>query len=75
MRNILVTGGAGFIGSHTCLILLEKGYDVFIIDSFVNSSPIVLERIPDLINKNQNCINENLKIFNGDLRKISDIKK
>ena len=38
MKSILVTGGAGFIGSHTCLLFLEKGYEVFILDSFVNSS-------------------------------------
>ena len=75
MSSILVTGGAGFIGSHTCIYLLNNGYQIYIFDSFVNSSPIVLERIPVLINKEQNCINENLKIFNGDLRKTSDITK
>ena len=44
MKNILVTGGAGFIGSHTCLQLLAKGFDVNVIDSFVNSSPISLKK-------------------------------
>ena len=38
MGKILVTGGAGFIGSHTCLLLLEKGYELVIIDSLINSS-------------------------------------
>ena len=38
MKNILVTGGAGYIGSHTCLSLLSKSYTVFVIDSFINSS-------------------------------------
>ena len=38
MTQILVTGGAGFIGSHTCICLLEKGYEILIVDSLVNSS-------------------------------------
>ena len=45
MENILVTGGAGYIGSHTCLRLLEKGYNVFVIDSLDNGSLEALERI------------------------------
>lgn len=43
--TILVTGGAGYIGSHTCVELLEAGYDVVLIDNFTNSSPNVIERI------------------------------
>ena len=35
--RILVTGGAGFIGSHTCVSLLEKGYEIVILDSYINS--------------------------------------
>ena len=45
MLNILVTGGAGYIGIHTCLALIEKTYKVFIIDSFVNSSIKSIERL------------------------------
>ncbi len=37
--KILVTGGAGYIGTHTCVELLEKGYEVAVIDNFYNSSP------------------------------------
>ena len=40
--KILVTGGAGYIGSHTCVELLNAGYDVVILDNFYNSSPEVL---------------------------------
>ncbi|MFF9059651.1 UDP-glucose 4-epimerase GalE [Streptomyces sp. NPDC101213] len=44
-RTILVTGGAGFIGSHTCVELLAHGHDVVVVDNHVNSSPHVLDRI------------------------------
>ncbi len=43
--NILVTGGAGYIGSHTCVELLQAGHDVVIVDDFSNSSPRVLQAI------------------------------
>lgn len=42
---ILVTGGAGYIGSHTCVQLLKTGYEVLIVDNFVNSKPEVLRNI------------------------------
>ena len=45
MQRILVTGGAGFIGSHTSLLLIEKGYEILIVDSLINSSIKVIERI------------------------------
>ena len=38
MRKILLTGGAGFIGSHTCIELLKSGFEIVILDSFFNSS-------------------------------------
>lgn len=43
--RIFVTGGAGYIGSHTCLQLLEKGYSLVILDNFSNSSPEALEKL------------------------------
>ena len=43
--RLLLTGGAGYIGSHTALLLLERGYDVIIYDSFVNSSYKVIKAI------------------------------
>lgn len=46
--TILVTGGAGFIGSHTCVELLDKGYNVVIVDDLSNSSPIAVDRIREI---------------------------
>ncbi|SHH23226.1 UDP-glucose 4-epimerase GalE [Tepidibacter thalassicus] len=49
--SILVTGGAGYIGSHTCVELLNKGYDIVVIDNFLNSKCEVLKRIEDITGK------------------------
>ena len=49
--NVLVTGGAGYIGSHTCLELLNTGYDVIVIDNLCNSNPKSLERVKALTGK------------------------
>ena len=51
MSKILVTGGAGYIGSHTAVELLERGEELVIIDNFSNSSPDVLERIKQITKK------------------------
>jgi len=48
MQTILLTGGAGFIGSHTAVVLLEAGYDVVIADNFSNSEPAVIEAIGEI---------------------------
>lgn len=49
--TILVTGGAGYIGSHTVVELMQKNYDVVIVDNFCNSHPEVLQRIAHLTGK------------------------
>ena len=48
MNTILVTGGAGYIGSHTTLALLQAGHDVVVVDSPYNSSAAVLQRVSQL---------------------------
>ena len=49
--NILVTGGAGYIGSHTCVALLEAGHTVFVIDNLCNSKAEVIDKIKKITNK------------------------
>lgn len=49
--NVLVTGGAGYIGSHVCVELIEAGHDVVVIDDFSNSKPEVLDYIEQLTGK------------------------
>ncbi|TEV13997.1 NAD-dependent epimerase/dehydratase family protein, partial [Escherichia coli] len=46
--SILVTGGAGYIGSHAILTLLQNGYDVISLDNYCNSSPKSLERVEEI---------------------------
>ena len=48
---ILVTGGAGFIGSHTCVELLNAGYEVVVLDNLVNASEKSLERVKAITEK------------------------
>ena len=45
MSTILVTGGTGYIGSHTCVALIQAGYDVVVLDNLYNSNKVVLDRI------------------------------
>ena len=51
MKKILVTGGAGYIGSHTCVELLDAGYEIVVLDNFSNSKPEMLDKIKKITNK------------------------
>lgn len=51
MKNILITGGAGFIGSHTCVQLLDAGYDVIVMDNLCNSKKASIDRIEKISGK------------------------
>ncbi len=66
MGKILVTGGAGFIGSHTCVELLEAGYEIIILDNFSNSKPESLNRIKKITGKE-------FKFYEADLLDLDKI--
>ena len=66
--NILVTGGAGYIGSHTCVELLNRGYGVVVIDNLCNSNPKSLERVEMLTGKKP-------RFYEGDVRDEALLRK
>lgn len=68
MKKILVTGGTGFIGSHVVVQLLNKNYQVFVLDNLSNSKKIVLEKIRKITGKLPNFIE-------GDIRNINLINQ
>ncbi len=59
--KILVTGGAGYIGSHTCVELLNAGYDVVVVDNLYNSSEKALDRVQEITGKT-------LRFYEADVR-------
>ena len=66
--RILVTGGAGFIGSHTCLSLMQRGYEIIVIDSFVNSNEVSLDRVIKILKRNSSNKNLYIKTLRSDIR-------
>ena len=67
-KTILVTGGAGYIGSHTIIELLNNDFNVISIDCFFNSSPEVYSKIQDITGKT-------FKSYDIDLCNINDLEK
>lgn len=61
MKKILVTGGCGYIGSHTCVELLNDGYEVIVVDNLSNAKEEVIDKIEKITNKK-------VKFYKGDLR-------
>ena len=75
MKSIFVTGGAGFIGSHTCLLLLEKGYIVFILDSFTNSCKKSITKITTTLKEKGIEPKGKIHLIEGDIKNPGDIEK
>ncbi|HHH50903.1 MAG TPA: UDP-glucose 4-epimerase GalE [Campylobacterales bacterium] len=66
--NILVTGGAGYIGSHTCILLMEAGYSIVVFDNFSNSSIESIKRV-------EKIVNQSIPVVEGDIRSTKDLEK
>jgi len=66
--TILVTGGAGYIGSHTVVLLIEAGYKVVIFDNFFNSSKESINRVEKIVGKS-------ITTIEGDIRNSDDLQK
>jgi UDP-glucose 4-epimerase len=66
--RVLVTGGAGYIGSHTCVELLEAGHEVFVVDNLCNGHEAALQRVRDI----SNC---ELQFMNADIRSVNSLDK
>lgn len=66
--HILVTGGAGYIGSHTCLLLIEAGYEVIVFDNFSNASKESVKRVEKIVGKK-------ITVIEGDIRNREDLDK
>ena len=73
-ETILVTGGAGFIGSHTVALLLENDYNVVIVDNFCNSKPEVLDKIKKITGKDFKFYEEDLLNLDGILKIFEENK-
>jgi UDP-glucose 4-epimerase len=68
--KILVTGGAGYIGSHTCVELLNGGHEVIVVDNLCNSSKTSLERVKKITQ----CNEQQIKFYNNDVRDRASLK-
>jgi len=56
MPSIIVTGGAGYVGSHTVVELIQAGYEPIVVDNFTNSEKSVLEGVERIVKEHVTCI-------------------
>ena len=75
MKRILVTGGAGYIGIHICLLLLEREFDVVIVDSLANSNENSVKRLFEFKKKIFDIKNSTLQFYKGDIRDLEFLRK
>jgi len=66
--KVLVTGGAGYIGSHTVVLLIEAGYDVVVFDNFSNASKESIRRV-------EKIVNQEITVVEGDIRNKEDLER
>ncbi|WP_269623264.1 UDP-glucose 4-epimerase GalE [Prochlorococcus marinus] len=68
MKRLLITGGSGFIGSHTCVVLLKQGYELYVLDSHCNSHPKVIDRVVKITGDEESSTINKVFLIEGDLR-------
>ena len=74
--HVLVAGGAGYIASHTVVCLLEQGYDVTIVDNYVNSNVESIKRVRELTNTNEGTeAAKRVRVFECDMCDASALEK
>ena len=72
MSRVLVTGGGGFIGSHACISLLERNFEVVVIDSFINSNKQSLSKVYEICKLNNNSVSP-IKVLSFDIREKEEL--
>ena len=75
MKRILLTGGTGYIGSHTCIELLKNNYKITILDSLINSKYETYERIIKILENQLPCVKNNVELRVGDIRNLEFLEK
>ena len=68
LDTILITGGCGYVGSHTCIPLLKDNYNLLVIDSLINSFEDAIENIKKIFSKDGIDIKDRIQFIKGDLR-------